>query len=482
MIRTLMLATLILADVAPSCGERPRPRPEPREPSTPAQAQAVPPSAGDPAERAAAPDPGAPAATGPGVAAAPSAAVPDTAPPSAAAPAPAPPARAEPWRTNPGPAAAAAQKAARASFGRLLDQGRKQVRAGQYAEGMSSLREALKQSPDHAAALGELGWAAFKAGELDLARRTTTRALSRATLGERKGALLYNLGRIAESEGDKADAVACYRSSLLERDNATVRERLASLAGTAALPPLEGAAALCPAAMAEWMCAPVDARRDTEDVDDMLGECTCEVGQRLEAPPGAEGFLGAALLVVAGSQGGGGAIDGALSLVVQTATGGWQMVGLVADNSSPGVSYIHHSAEVHRFELSDAVPGGALELVLERTQSDVDGDYGVNTLEYEATRRLTVCWSGADAACMTLPARVAWGVEPMLDSEGKASPGDTWERSWEQSVSFAADGAVTVAPKGPAPAGISAELKALVGRHTRVEALRLEAIDAVALR
>lgn len=60
------------------------------------------------------------------------------------------------------------------------------------------------------------------------------------TLGLSRGALLYNLGRIAEAQGADHQALAHYRGSLAARpDNATVKRRLAKLerATAASKPP-----------------------------------------------------------------------------------------------------------------------------------------------------------------------------------------------------------------------------------------------------
>ena len=67
-----------------------------------------------------------------------------------------------------------------------------------YAEGILAFTAALKLDPNHAAALAELGWAAYLAGDLDAARRHTEQAIAGDASDRTRGAALYNLGRILE--------------------------------------------------------------------------------------------------------------------------------------------------------------------------------------------------------------------------------------------------------------------------------------------
>ena len=80
-----------------------------------------------------------------------------------------------------------------------LSAGRRHARAERFAEAIAAFREALAISPSDPAALGELGWAAFRRQDYDLAIESTTEALSLAYEPRRQAALLYNLGRIAEA-------------------------------------------------------------------------------------------------------------------------------------------------------------------------------------------------------------------------------------------------------------------------------------------
>jgi tetratricopeptide (TPR) repeat protein len=78
----------------------------------------------------------------------------------------------------------------------------------------------------------ELGNACFKAlktGDLDEAETLCTRALDRSPAPRTLGAVLYNLGLIAEKRGDTSTARKHYESSLKARPNKTVEARLRTL-------------------------------------------------------------------------------------------------------------------------------------------------------------------------------------------------------------------------------------------------------------
>jgi hypothetical protein len=69
---------------------------------------------------------------------------------------------------------------------------------------------------------------------MKLARHATNMAIARVRTDKRKRALLYNLGRIDEAEGNTEAAIDDYTRSLVVRDNETVKARLESLSGQSA--------------------------------------------------------------------------------------------------------------------------------------------------------------------------------------------------------------------------------------------------------
>lgn len=110
-----------------------------------------------------------------------------------------------------------------------LHQGRAEVQARAFDRAVLAFEAALAARPDDAAALSELSWAAFEAGQLDKAESAARAAADRATSPALRGASLYTLGRVAEARGDLAAAVSAYRESLTARPDRVARDRLAAL-------------------------------------------------------------------------------------------------------------------------------------------------------------------------------------------------------------------------------------------------------------
>jgi tetratricopeptide (TPR) repeat protein len=106
------------------------------------------------------------------------------------------------------------------------------AKAGRHAEAVETLRALIRDTGPEAGALAELGWALFHLRQLEEAERVTREALELTRSDRTKGALLYNLGRIAEERGDAAAALEHYTRSLAARDNRTVKRRLDKLRKT----------------------------------------------------------------------------------------------------------------------------------------------------------------------------------------------------------------------------------------------------------
>lgn len=107
-----------------------------------------------------------------------------------------------------------------------LAEAQAEVQAGRYAEAVARLQALIRESGPEAQALAELGWALFHAGQLEEAERVTHEALELTRSDRLKGALLYNLGRMAEARGEVAAAIERYVESLAVRDSRTVQRRL----------------------------------------------------------------------------------------------------------------------------------------------------------------------------------------------------------------------------------------------------------------
>lgn len=319
----------------------------------------------------------------------------------------------------PPPAPSAAEsKAAAARFNAAVKAGRAASKAGNHAEAIRQLRAAARVDPSNATVLAELGWVLFKAGDLDQAERTSRRALVLTDAPKVQGMLYYNLGRIAEARG-QALTREHYRRSLALRENATVRKRLADLGEVA---PTKGSLdAACVSASASFGCG-----------DDDL-KCTCVVARTLEAPQAAAGgevvvdaagaqnmntdvLLRAAVLKVDGD---GNGILSAELLAVETGTGGWQLVGILSHEWTPGVSYIHYTGTLRSIEFMEAhiAFGYGQVLVARAENNETDGDYGENTVEISTREELTVCFADPAPACVRLLTGGESGVDVMIEGE-----------------------------------------------------------------
>lgn len=131
-----------------------------------------------------------------------------------------------------------------------LDRGRVLEGKNDHEGAIAAFQKALVAMPGDASALSELSWAAFQKGDLALAKDAGFRAVASARKDQLEAAALYNLGRVAEKEGDKTGAIALYRRSLDLRSNRIVRNRIAALGAldervAEALMPASGES-LCP--------------------------------------------------------------------------------------------------------------------------------------------------------------------------------------------------------------------------------------------
>ncbi len=117
----------------------------------------------------------------------------------------------------------------RAALLAALNEGRKLVKAKDYAAGIAKYEEALKINPAHGTTLSELGWALFLKGDHERAEKALRDALHHVHAPKTRGALLYNLGRALEELKQPEEAARAYKDSLELRPNKVVQKRLATL-------------------------------------------------------------------------------------------------------------------------------------------------------------------------------------------------------------------------------------------------------------
>lgn len=245
----------------------------------------------------------------------------------------------------------------------LLAEGRSLAQAGEHASAIERYERALAIAPGDTTLLGELGWALFHAGRLDEAFTATREAYDRADSPRQEGAMLYNLGRIAEALERTPAALELYRRSLAVRPHDTVRARIEALGGQA---PADGEVPVEawvtssviegePVASLEALCdrlAPGWRTAETSGGD----RCAPTLSHRVTAEV-AGGILEAGILTLET------AVEHARHLLVARTPGGWLVLG-EAGADYYGPASMNRGEASHRVELRDVIPGGPLELVV----------------------------------------------------------------------------------------------------------------------
>jgi tetratricopeptide (TPR) repeat protein len=282
----------------------------------------------------------------------------------------------------------------------LLNEGRALTKNGDYVGGMAKYRAALAIDASDVAVLGELGWAAYKAGDLDNAHRTTAQALKFAREDSRRGMLLYNLGRIEQDRENPVGAIDHYRASLVARPgNATVQARLDALIEREGAPAV--AAEEQPGLHVLGRGLPdltaackliVDLRCKDYTLD--AGEpCVCEPELLADPDGGSWGILRLAT---------GGAFEQEVWLPVIQTDAGWTVFGEVLFTYNPGMFGIYEEAKLGTSEttgITETVEG----LVIHVSKSRIDRDMGLNEIETEDHRAMVICTRHATGAACTLP-------------------------------------------------------------------------------
>ena len=331
---------------------------------------------------------------------------------------------------------AAAAKGEAATFRAQLAAGRKAVKAKDYASGISALEAALKVDPNHAAALAELGWAEYLAGNLERAQRHTERAIASGGADRTRGAALYNLGRILEDRGEKDAAATAYQRSLALRPHAVVQTRLASLTADGAetgghecdfektrqeRPPED----LCAALIGTWRPDEVFSgfacfEGDTEPGEVAVDAAGTMAGGEPRTKIDAElaGGIRVAHFTVSHMMESGGAED--VTYVAVLYADRWSYAAL-ATAYNPGVGYIGESVEVRSVEVKDVVPGGRPEVVVTLTHDRHDGDYGINSTENDSSRQVAVLSVEGEAPRWLGAFAVSVVAETMTMIEGEPS-------------------------------------------------------------
>jgi len=310
----------------------------------------------------------------------------------------------------------------------LLDAGRVAVRKKDYATGIAKYEAALALDPVEPRLLGELGWALFLDGRLEEARARLYDALIYNRDNDSRGAILYNLGRVAEAQQQRPTAIEFYRRSLALRTNDVVRARLESLgAGDEAS---EHPGCAFEPRKAEWtfdLCAAYVKE---------IGTGTCDANDLAETP---------VVVDAAGTPMGGEKQtrllaefpgdwtlhvfrvehqeDWTTEIVLAVVRDRTWWTSVIAVESNPGVGYVSESAWVQATKQLDPSAAHGLGLLLQWSHDANDGDYMINELEtlsqaYESLLVLPAADAGATAPPewkVTVRTRFEWGIDRFLE-------------------------------------------------------------------
>lgn len=366
-------------------------------------------------------------------------------------------------------------KKSRAELSRLLDDGRKAVKDKRYDEGIALYRQALKIDPVNTKVLGELGFAALRKGDLELAEGMTRRAIDLSSGTKGLGAMYYNLGRIEEDRGKIAEARAAYEQSLAVRPgNEIVAGRLAALELPAAGTSKTTLDSLCAELMAEWSCYASEAEIEKLPEDEQMdaGQCDCTVAEQLREGTGKSFITDAALLALEGMSGYGGGMDDKY-LAVNTRGQGWQLVAQVVNGYTPGAFGIFNEGRVEAFEFVELGGAAGEELRVHSHNSGLDSDMGINQLHFDDIEDMVICHDagGGEGRCGTILVSGRSGTDTLMDDEPVEFPDDIQSSSWAFEVSFEGGKVTIVVKSGQAELG--AEVAALAGSRSLEETLAL---------
>ncbi len=219
---------------------------------------------------------------------------------------------------------------------------------------------------------------AFKAGELDRAKKATEEALGRTTSPKLKGMALYNLGRIAEEKKDFKTAVEHYRKSIELRPNETVEKRLAEIAkkDASAVDVKTAAAPLpcqTPVASLSDVCACL-AKPEADDTEPR----TCEVLKDVKSGRDDLVFVEASV-----------SLFQTFTYAVARGEKGFVPVAKVGWEYNPGAFGIYEEFNVTSVREKSA--GKTKVVWIEGSHSRHDSDMGIDEYEEETSRLVTIC-------------------------------------------------------------------------------------------
>jgi tetratricopeptide (TPR) repeat protein len=343
---------------------------------------------------------------------------------------------------------------ARKRFRDALRRGRRLAKKGDHQAAARAFEEALEAAPGDARAASELGWEAFRAGDMPRARKATLESIAGTAEPETRAASLYNLGRIEEAEGRKERAAQVYRDSLALRPNPTVRARLLAVAPNT--PPDESLVATTldgpHSSLADW-CAAYVAANPEEPCSPYQVMFEQQAGQLR-----AKGAWKEVQVLRVGP-------FEICALAVRTRAG-WFVEPWIAECRELGGRW-DRVVTADEIAFRDVLPGGDPELVLRLSSemvsniTDPGAQPDAQVLQESTERLYLLCGIGASGhpSCLP-PLTVAYDVSFSAEPEGTPTPEP---EHWSVALSSNSDGIELRAEKGAG--SMSAEAAKLLGRH-----------------
>lgn len=329
----------------------------------------------------------------------------------------------------------------------LLNEGRAATKKGDHAAGIAKYREALAIDASDVSVLCELGWAAFQAGDLELAHRSTVQALKFVREDKQRGMILYNLGRIAEAREQIAEAVDDYRASLQFRPgNKTVQERLDALlvvqqqqaiagsAGGELQGPITGLEVLArDLGDLRAACKLIEEQR-CDEYTMFEGDSSCRCEAKLHMTPGADDSWG--LLQLDGDD-----MSRQVAWFPAVKTDkGWTVFAEVLYAYNPGAFGIYEEAQLVGSTVESLLPNSS-QLVMRVSKGRADRDMGLNEIETEDHSAQIICARDATGAYCTRALITAYTVTrevefPEEDGEDVEHPGLPFAAGFAATVEF----------------------------------------------
>ena len=376
-------------------------------------------------------------------------------------------------------------KADHASWRQLLKEGRKASKANDYKLAVAKYQAANKLIPGHPGVMGELGWAQFHNGQTKLAYANLQKALKLAVKPSRRGALLYNLGRVLEARGDTANvasALKYYERSLAVRTNAIVQKRFDALRAKVTGVAAKGVAtalATCKGIADEWGC---DWDKGKKPADEDVEACGCSE-EKKTVTAGGSGLEAVSLLNLGGDVGGSIATN---PIYLTLKFGGmWFLGSMLVSNHNPGFGYVYSSGNVDSLMVRK-LPNGQNLLVAVASNRLTDLNPGVEEVEEEETKKMHLCFLDAKrptCIVLTLNRRFTLrALEPedmgqeddRTDEEKAAAEKQFSERKATFDITLLPDGKVHIKSiKGD----VSDEEKKLPGTYTLSQLVKKKGVE-----